>query len=116
MPCPYAQRKGPVVICQVTKKKVNPLAAPCLTNRYIRCKFYVQAVKSEEKRKANEIMKAEEKAEVAKAKKGEIKGLTKDGKRPKDCTECVYYSPAAKMCLLLKTPVSNPKEPPCTKT
>ena len=49
MPCPYAEKKGPIVICKVLGKKVNPLAHPCLTNRYTKCKYYKKAIEKEKK-------------------------------------------------------------------
>ncbi|MEB2836305.1 MAG: hypothetical protein GSR80_001120 [Desulfurococcales archaeon] len=43
MPCPYAERRGAIVYCKAAGKPVNPLAFPCLTNRYQRCRYYREA-------------------------------------------------------------------------
>lgn len=48
MPCPYAERKGALVYCRLAKKKVNPLAYPCLGNKYKKCKIYKKYAGKEE--------------------------------------------------------------------
>ncbi len=51
MPCPFAERKGALVYCKLAKKKVNPLAYPCLGNKYVRCKIYKKYIEEQEKEK-----------------------------------------------------------------
>ncbi|MEB3846835.1 MAG: hypothetical protein GSR74_02530 [Desulfurococcales archaeon] len=136
MPCPYAEKKGPIVYCKLTGKKVNPLAFPCLTNKYTRCKYYRKA--SEEKR-VEEKFKAEERpAAPQEARKPvahqppplqptttsphrtpvrrETKGMTIDGRKPSNCLECIYYGEKTRTCLLLGITVKDPYDPPCAKT
>ena len=61
MPCPYAERKGPAVYCRLIGKKVNPLAFPCLTDKYEKCRYYrrhAAEAKREEKPAAPATMMA----------------------------------------------------------
>ncbi len=141
MPCPYAEKKGPIVICKVTGKKVNPLAFPCLTNRYTRCKYYreaeskkakpevkprapieqpsiappasVPSIKREETRASRTIEPVKETVHVKG--RGEVKGLTLDGRKPRNCLECIYYGSKTKTCLLLGVTIKDPYDPPCAK-
>ncbi len=43
MACPHAERRGPVVYCAVAARTVNPFVMPCLSARYVRCRFYAEA-------------------------------------------------------------------------
>lgn len=49
MPCPYAERRGPVIYCKAIGKAVSPLTHPCLSkDRYKKCKYY-RAAESKKK-------------------------------------------------------------------
>ena len=132
MPCPYAERRGVSIYCKAAGRKVNPLAFPCLTNRYKRCRYY----REPEPEKPQE-QKEPAKAETRPARKqpqvtiptleypsvtprasprGEVKGITIDGRKPRDCTECIYYGARTRTCLLLGVTVQDPRDPPCAKT
>jgi len=127
--CPYAERKGPIVVCQVIGKKVNPISYPCLTDRYQRCKFYKKA-RAPEVRPASKpeqviekkiepilTVKPTPKPTVATPRRETIstKGLTLYGGKPSNCTECIYYGAKTNTCLLLSIEITNPHDPPCTK-
>jgi len=135
LPCPYAEKKGPVVYCKLIGKKVNPLAFPCLTNRYERCKYYRQRAQAA-KPPASEsttppqpsqqaapqpppppatVRAGAPQARPAGQARGETKGLTLDGRRPSNCLECIYYGAKTKTCLLLGVTVEDPYDPPCAK-
>lgn len=131
MVCPYAERKGPIVICGVTGSKVNPIAFPCLTDRYQRCKYYKRAGEEkavEERREekppapkparpeAMPVVKPSPREKPLAKGRGETKGITIDGRRPFTCLECMYYGEKTKTCLLLSVEVTNPYDPPCTRT
>jgi len=126
MPCPYAEKRGVVVYCKAIGKPVNPLAYPCLTERYRTCRFYLEA----EARKAAARREARQPAEAAGAGATipqrprvveaprqviETRGLTVDGKPARNCLECVFYSDASKLCLLLGVKVEDPNNPPCAR-
>ena len=143
MACPYAEKKGPIVICKVIGKKVNPLAFPCLTNKYQKCKYYKEAQAKKEKPVEKPTAKTvirEVKPEPLKTEvrvtrekagttpppttsregsvevKGEVKGITLDGRKPRNCLECIYYGSKTKTCLLLGITIEDPYDPPCAKT
>lgn len=143
MVCPYAERKGPIVICGVTGKKVNPLAYPCLTDKYEKCKYYRQAQEAKKPEKAMVEREAKPaappKPQLApappareasgpqgpglgriKARKRalarETKGLTLDGRKPTNCLECIYYGSKTQTCLLLGVEIKDPYDPPCART
>jgi len=102
--CPYAEKKGAAVYCRAAGRKVNPLAFPCFTDRYEKCRYYKQA-------RASEAPRREEEARP----KRRLKGITKDLRQPRDCTECIYYGVRTGTCLLLKIPIPDPKNPPCAE-
>ncbi|MCE4619628.1 MAG: hypothetical protein F7C33_01245 [Desulfurococcales archaeon] len=138
MPCPYAEKKGPIVYCKLTGKKVNPLAFPCLTNKYTKCKYYRKA--SEEKQAEKKVEKEEKQPAPPETQipaplrpapspqpststkpaeapvRAETKGMTLDGRRPSNCLECIYYGAKTHTCLLLGITVKDPYDPPCAKT
>ena len=137
MPCPYAEKKGPIVYCKLTGKKVNPLAFPCLTNKYTRCKYYRKAgevKRDEEKAKAEEKPVTPQEAQKQAlpqpppsqpsisvnppptTSRRETKGMTIDGRKPSNCLECIYYGAKTRTCLLLGITVKDPYDPPCAKT
>jgi len=127
--CPYAERKGPIVICQLTGKKVNPISYPCLTDRYQRCKFYKEARAPEARPVSKPEQVVEKKIEpiltvkptpkptvTTRRKEGiNTKGLTLYGGKPSNCTECIYYGAKTSTCLLLSIEIKDPYDPPCAK-
>ncbi len=129
MPCPYAERKGPAVYCRLIGRKVNPLAFPCLTDKYEKCRYYrrhAAEAKREEKPSAaqaaprREAIQAPPRPVAAPSpapggRRGEVKGLTLDGRKPRTCLECIYYGTKTRTCLLLGIPVDNPEDPPCAR-
>ncbi len=44
MTCPYAERRGFIVYCKLTKRFVNPLTRPCISGDYTRCPEYQKAL------------------------------------------------------------------------
>ena len=44
MPCPFAERRGTIVICRVIGRTVNPMVMPCLGRTYDKCRHYREAV------------------------------------------------------------------------
>ncbi len=125
MPCPYAERRGAVVYCRAAGKPVNPLAFPCLTNRYTKCKYYRQA-----QQRAEQAIVPERPAEAAPKLAPEeapaagpapapqsaapaTRGLTKEGTPARNCLECVFYVKTISYCTLLGVDVKDPNKPPC---
>jgi len=107
VPCPYAERRGAAVYCRAAQRKVNPLAFPCLSDRYERCRYYKPP------REAGESQAAEAAGRAAPER--ETMGLTLDGRRPRSCRECIYYGARTGVCLLLGATVEDPEEPPCAR-
>jgi len=107
--CPYAERRGPAVYCKAAGRKVNPLAFPCLTDKYQKCRFYraPQATPQTPQPPRQE-------ARPARPRRG-VKGSTIDGRVPVDCTECVYYGSRTGTCILLGVTVRDPRDPPCAE-
>jgi len=83
---------------------VNPLAFPCLTDKYEKCRIY---------RQAREVQAQVREEEAAPRRK--LKGITKDMRQPRDCTECIFYGVRTGTCLLLKIPIPDPRDPPCAE-
>ena len=46
MTCPYAERRGFIVYCKLTKRYVNPLTRPCISGDYTKCPEYQSALAS----------------------------------------------------------------------
>jgi hypothetical protein len=132
MPCPYAEKRGALVFCRATGKLVNPLAFPCLTDRYETCRFYKEAKAREAKEEkakakvppstehpvASRAGEAERPSESVAARQQTLatRGLTADGRPARNCLECVFYSEATKTCLLLGVKVEDPNNPPCARS
>lgn len=125
MPCPYAERRGTLVICRVRGTPVNPLAYPCLGEKYHACPIYreAQSKKGGEagRVKAEAVVErvgaeARRPAEAAGRTSGAYTlGLTSAGGRPASCDECVFYSKRRSWCFLLGVKVSDPSKPPCSR-
>jgi len=110
VPCPYAERRGAAVYCRAAGRKVNPLAFPCLTDRYERCRYYKPPGEAGARgREAEEAARPRERGEP------ETLGLTLDGRRPRSCRECIYYGSRTGVCLLLGVTVEDPERPPCAR-
>ncbi len=137
MPCPYAEKKGPIVFCKAIKKNVSPFSYPCLTkDKWKRCRHYREA----EKRKALEKPAAQasqpeiptptpaatpvarsettEPAQKVQVERREVrtKGIRLDGSPARHCLECIYYGSKTRTCLLLGVEVKDPYDPPCAKS
>ncbi len=106
MVCPFAEKKGAAVYCKILGKRVNPLAYPCLSKKYEKCKIYQEHKKHVEER-AKEV-KVEEAAPISK----KAKGIRLDGSPARNCRECIYYGKTG-VCLLLGIEVEDPDNPPC---
>ena len=124
MPCPYAERRGAIVYCRAAGKPVNPLAFPCLTNRYTKCKYYRQAQEQEQARApkpqseaaprpAPQEAPAASPASAPQAATPATRGLTKEGTPARNCLECVFYVKTISYCTLLGVDVKDPNKPPC---
>ncbi len=114
--CPQAERRDAAVYCRVLGRTVNPLAFPCMTARYERCRYYkpVEAPAAAEE-KAAELARAARAEGVAAEPTAEGLGLTAEGARAENCSECVFYGTLSKLCFLLNKPVYDPLEPPCRR-
>jgi len=130
LPCPYAERRGALVYCRARGGPVNPLAFPCLTERYQNCRFYREAEarkKAEKEAPPTEAAPREAPAAPAAPKAREeaggaqpkpapapaTRGLTADGRPARSCRECIFYSESLSRCLLLGVKVDDPDRPPC---
>ncbi len=115
--CPHAERRDAAIYCRVLGRVVNPLAFPCMTTRYERCRNYkpveVPARAGEER--AAELARAAQAEGVVAEPTAEGLGLTAEGARAESCSECVFYGSLSKLCFLLSRPVGDPLEPPCKK-
>ena len=141
MACPYAEKRGGAVYCKLIGRKVNPLAYPCLSNKYEKCKIYrkhasqageerppqaVTAGRPFPPRVGVEIAKpagpertaapAMPTATPSRGGTGRTRGLTLEGKPASNCLECIYYGRNTGICLLLGVEVRDPYDPPCAKT
>ncbi|MCE4627889.1 MAG: hypothetical protein F7C34_01895 [Desulfurococcales archaeon] len=138
MPCPYAERRGPVIYCKAIGKAVSPLTHPCLSkNRYTKCKYYraAEAKKAEKpsaKAQPAEPARPPREAEapqpsmeatppqpaIARSDTStrKTRGTTLDGRPARTCLECIYYGSRTKMCLLLGIEVKDPLRPPCAES
>lgn len=117
MPCPYAERKGTLVVCKVRGAPVNPLAYPCLGEKYPNCPIFARAAKeapAAEAREAKPIATAGEAAAMpAPVSRRGLLGLTQSGDKPSECGQCVFYSKTRRWCFILGATVGNPATPPC---
>jgi len=113
LPCPYAERRGPLVYCRAAGRPVNPLAFPCLTNRYEACRYYREA----EARAAGEEARAPQPPGRGRGPAGarRTRGLTRAGEPASNCRECVFYIKSISYCTLLGVEVSDPDDPPCAE-
>ena len=122
MVCPFAKRAGPLVFCEAVKRKVNPLAFPCFSERYATCRHYPQQpmekpiieerVEEEEKPGPEEVRREEAIAEERPVTRRGL-GIRIDGKPAENCLECLYYGAHAKVCLKLGVDIKDPYKPPC---
>lgn len=117
MPCPYAERKGTLVVCKIRGAPVNPLAYPCLGEKYPNCPIYARWAKEAPALEAKETKPVAATGETAVApappsRRGAL-GLTRAGEKPGKCGECVFYSKTRRWCFVLGTTISNPTVPPC---
>ncbi len=118
MPCPYAERKGTLVVCKVRGTPVNPLAYPCLGEKYANCPIYAKAERetaieeAKEAKPAAPVTPAPTTAPSPPTRRGSL-GMTRAGEKPGECGECVFYSKSRRWCFILGTSVNNPALPPC---
>jgi len=114
MICPFAERRGAIVYCRVLRKRVNPLAYPCLSKKYEKCKIYQEQRKFTEER-TKELEKTEKTVSSAPI-ETELRrkriGIRLDGSPARTCKECIYYGRTG-LCLLLGIEVKDPNNPPC---
>ncbi len=121
MPCPYAERRGALVLCKVTGKTVNPIAYPCLGTKYHACPYYIQ--KQEQARAEAAAGKAEAKParppqapSAARPAAGHgLLGLTRLGGLPSTCRECIFYIKIRDWCLILGSDLEDPDTPACIR-
>ena len=125
MPCPYAERRGALVLCKVKGKTVNPIAYPCLGTKYEACPYYRQAQQAKPREEKAEKpgprpsppREARPKPQPARAaqeaRQRGLLGLTRLGGLPSTCEECVFYVKARAWCLVLGARVESPGAPPC---
>ncbi|MCE4619202.1 MAG: hypothetical protein F7C37_07180 [Desulfurococcales archaeon] len=111
MACPFAARQGAAVYCKLLKKRVNPLAYPCLSKKYEKCKVYQERGKQAQEKESQEQEK-QVTAQVQRPKQARRKGLRLDGSPARHCRECIYYGKTG-VCLLLGVEIKDPNNPPC---
>ncbi|MEB3788327.1 MAG: hypothetical protein GSR72_00345 [Desulfurococcales archaeon] len=111
MACPYAERQGAAVYCKVLRKRVNPLAYPCLSKKYEKCKVYQEKEKYLQETEPRE--QAEQVTVQAQRPRQERRiGIRLDGSPARHCRECIYYGRTG-VCLLLGVEIKDPNNPPC---
>ncbi|UXD22364.1 hypothetical protein IPA_03915 [Ignicoccus pacificus DSM 13166] len=105
---------------------VNYKKQGCLTNKFVECPYYKQAIE-EEKKKEEERIIAPDAHEVLEGEKDilektvneSVKEALKkyaDPKRgiyPDTCYDCLYFSPTTGLCLYMRIKVKDPNNPPC---
>ncbi|MEB3764612.1 MAG: hypothetical protein GSR77_00370 [Desulfurococcales archaeon] len=111
MACPYAERQGAAVYCKLLKKRVNPLAYPCLSKKYEKCKVYQERGKQAQETERQEqpiqaIVQAQRPEQARRT------GIRLDGSPARHCRECIYYGRTG-VCLLLGVEIKDPNRPPC---
>ncbi len=103
MVCPYAKKRGPVVYCEIQKKRVSPLKYPCLTDKWHECEVIKKVKRAEEGIQEVEVQmkESDEKPEI----QSQLEKFT--------CLQCPFYSKLTGKCVKYKIKVENPEEPPC---
>ncbi len=105
MVCPYAKKRGPVVYCELLKKRVSPLRYPCLTERWHNC----EAVKTKKEVKKDESIRE---VEVEMKESDEKPEIQNQLERP-TCFQCPFFSRLTGICVKYRIRIENPEEPPC---